>query len=60
MFDYRATNHITKAVRDLNEGTYTLATMPSIETANGPTRALGYGKRTLKYDTRTTLNMSNV
>ena len=60
MFNYRAINHITKVVRDLNEGTYTLATMPSIETVNGLTRALGYRKRTLKYNTRTTLNISNV
>jgi len=60
MFNYRATNYITKVVRDLNEGTYTLVTMPSIDTTNRLTRALGYRKRTLKCNTRTTLNISNV
>jgi hypothetical protein len=65
LFNTGAETHIAKSIDDFNASTYTLVSLPAINTANKKARPLGFGKRTLICATNTdeethTLNLSKV
>ena len=45
MFNTKAETYIAKSIDDFNTGTYTPATLPSINTASRQAKPLGFGKR---------------
>jgi hypothetical protein len=47
LFDTGAETHLGGSIEDFDQGTYTPATLPSIDTAGGEARPLGFGKRTI-------------